>query len=64
MRKFLEGSAVGIERRTQLPQREDSGFFMNKKRMNQKRQCKRLETLLAGGRAGMSSVYQVESSYK
>jgi hypothetical protein len=46
MRKFLEGSAVGIERRTQLPQREDSGFFMNKKRMNQKRQCKRLETLL------------------
>jgi hypothetical protein len=37
---------------------------MNKKRMNQKRQCKRLETLLAGGRADMSSVYQVESSYK
>jgi hypothetical protein len=37
---------------------------MNKKRMNQKRQWKRLETLLAGGRAGMSSVYQVESSYE
>ncbi len=37
---------------------------MNKKRMNQKRQCKRLEDSIAGGRAGMSSVYQVESSYE
>ena len=55
---FREGSAVRIEGRTQLPQREDCGFSWIKKTM------KKPETLLAGDRAGMSSVYQVESSYK
>ena len=60
---FREGSAVKIEGRTQLPQREDCGFSWIKKEWIKKYNVKD-ETLLAGGRAGMSSVYQVESSYK